>query len=84
MLDIPANARRCVKESVVRFVKAFDALVAVGRVRRVGRVRELRVYDRPVSKPSETVPTNFKVGTALVGQNPVRAILKGRLPTMQW
>lgn len=43
MVDTPARARRWVSERVVRFVKARDALVADGRVRRVGRVRVLSV-----------------------------------------
>ena len=47
LLEIPARVRRCVRESVVRFVKAFEALVADGSVRRVGRVSVLSVYERP-------------------------------------
>jgi len=54
----------------VRFVNARDALVADGRVRRVGNVRVLRVYDRPVSKPREIDPTNFKVKTPLEAMAP--------------
>jgi hypothetical protein len=45
--DMPARARKWVSEMVVRFVKAWEALVAEGRVRRVGRVRVLSVYERP-------------------------------------
>jgi len=62
---MPARVRRWVKETVVRFVNARDALVADGRVRRAGNVRVLRVYDRPVSKPREIDPTNFNVETVL-------------------
>jgi len=47
VLDTPARARRWVSEMVVRFVKALEALEADGRVRRVGSVSVLRVYDRP-------------------------------------
>lgn len=47
MPEIPARARRWVRETLVRFVNARDALLAEGRVRSVGRVRVLRVYDRP-------------------------------------
>lgn len=44
---MPASVRRWIRETLVRFVKAFEALVAVGRVSRVGRVRVLSVYERP-------------------------------------
>ena len=43
MLDMPARARRWVRESVERLVKAREALKAEGRARRVGTVRVLRV-----------------------------------------
>ena len=42
-----ARVRMCARESVVRFVKALEALEAVGRVSSVGRVRVLSVYERP-------------------------------------
>jgi hypothetical protein len=38
-----ARVRMCARESTVRFVKAFEALEAVGRVNSVGRVRVLSV-----------------------------------------
>lgn len=60
-----ASARRCVSEMVVRFVKAREALVALGRVRSVGSVRVLSVYERPVRRPSEMEPTNLSVETVL-------------------
>lgn len=63
LLEIPARVRRWVNETVVRFVNARDALVADGRVRSVGNVRVLSVYDKPVSKPREIDPTNFNVET---------------------
>jgi hypothetical protein len=40
---MPARARRCVSERVVRFVKALEALEADGRVSSVGRVSVLSV-----------------------------------------
>lgn len=43
LLDIPARVRRWVSEMVDRFVKAWEAVLAEGRVRRVGRVRVLSV-----------------------------------------
>jgi hypothetical protein len=46
---MPARMRRWARETVVRFVKAWEALVADGRVRREGRVSVLSVYDRPYS-----------------------------------
>jgi len=58
-----ASVRMCSSESVVRFVKAFEALEADGRVSRVGRVSVLSVYERPVSRPSEMEPTNLSVDT---------------------
>lgn len=60
-----ARVRMCVRESVVRFVKALEALEAVGRVSSVGRVRVLSVYERPVRRPSEMEPTNLSVDTVL-------------------
>ena len=42
-----ARVRRWRRETAVRFETAFEAVVADGRVRRVGSVRALRVYDRP-------------------------------------
>jgi hypothetical protein len=42
-----ASVRMCSSESVVRFVKAFEALEAEGRVSSVGRVSVLSVYERP-------------------------------------
>jgi len=63
--EIPARARRWVKETLVRFVNAREALLAEGSVRSVGRVRVLRVYDRPVRRPSEIEPTNLSVETPL-------------------
>jgi hypothetical protein len=47
VLDIPARARRCVLETALSDVKAFEALVADGRVRRVGTVSVLSVYESP-------------------------------------
>lgn len=47
LLEIPARVRRCVREMLVRFVKARDALEAEGSVSRVGNVRVLNVYDKP-------------------------------------
>jgi len=47
VLEIPARARRCVLETALRYVKAFEALVADGRVRRVGTVSVLSVYESP-------------------------------------
>jgi hypothetical protein len=38
----------------VRFVKARDALVAEGRVRSVGNVSVLSVYDRPCEELADT------------------------------
>lgn len=49
----------------MREVKAAEALEAEGRWRRVGRVMVERVYDRPVSNPTEMEPTNFNVVTVL-------------------
>jgi hypothetical protein len=46
-LEIPARVRTCVRDRLVRLVKAREALDAVGRVSKVGRVRVLRVYERP-------------------------------------
>lgn len=46
-LETAARVRRCVREMVVRFEKAFDALVADGSVSNVGTVNELSVYERP-------------------------------------
>jgi len=64
--DKPAKTRRWVRETLVRFVKAREATGAVGRVRRVGRVRVLSVYDNPVSRPREIEPTNLRVDTVRV------------------
>lgn len=44
---MPARVWRCVKERVVRFENARLAVLALGRVRRVGRVRVLSVYESP-------------------------------------
>jgi len=63
--EMPANARRWVRETFVRFVNAREALLADGKVRRVGRVRVLSVYDKPVRRPSEIEPTNLSVDTPL-------------------
>jgi hypothetical protein len=46
-LEIPARVRIWVRDTLVRLVKAREALDAVGRVSKVGRVRVLRVYERP-------------------------------------
>lgn len=42
MLEIPANTLRWVKEMLVRLAKALEALVADGRLNRVGRVSVVR------------------------------------------
>jgi hypothetical protein len=46
-LEIPARVRIWVRDTLVRLLKAREALDAVGRVSKVGRVRVLRVYERP-------------------------------------
>lgn len=46
-LETPASVRRWVSETVVRLVKAREALLAEGKVSRVGRVKVLSVYDNP-------------------------------------
>jgi hypothetical protein len=43
VLETPARERRCVLAVVVRDRKAFAAVLADGRVRRVGTVRVERV-----------------------------------------
>jgi len=43
LLDTPARTRRWVRESVVRLVKALEALLAEGSVSSVGSVNVLRV-----------------------------------------
>ena len=47
MLERPARARRCVSDTEVRFMKALEALFAVGSVKSVGSVSVLSVYERP-------------------------------------
>lgn len=44
---MPASVRRWIRETLVRFVKAREALAAVGIVSRVGSVSVLNVYERP-------------------------------------
>lgn len=51
---------------VDRRVKAREPLEADSRLRIVGRVSVLSVYERPVSNPREIEPTNFSVETVLV------------------
>lgn len=62
---MPAKVRAWVRDTEARFEKARDALVADGKVKRVGTVNVLRVYDRPVSRPREIDPTNLSVETVL-------------------
>lgn len=47
MLETPARARSWVLAVEARRWKAFAAVLADGRVSRVGTVRVERVYDRP-------------------------------------
>ena len=49
-------------ELEVRFEKAREALVADGRSRRVGRVRLLREYDRPLRHQIVSLYDSGEVG----------------------
>jgi hypothetical protein len=49
VVEMPARVRRWRSEVFVSLVMAWEAVLAEGRVRRVGRVRVLRVYERPYS-----------------------------------
>jgi hypothetical protein len=48
-VETPERMRRWRREVWVRFVMAWEAVLAEGRVSSVGRVRALRVYERPCS-----------------------------------
>ena len=47
VLETPARVRRWSSELALRFAKAFEALVAEGRVNSVGSVRVVKEYERP-------------------------------------
>jgi len=57
--EIEARVSICRVDCVWIVVKVRDAKEADGRSAREGRVIEARVYDVPVKRPREIVPTNL-------------------------
>jgi hypothetical protein len=55
-------------ELEVRFEKAWEALAADGRSRRVGRVRLLREYDRPLRYQIVSIYDSGEVGEEVEGE----------------
>lgn len=63
--DRLAREVRCVDAVDAMLRKALAADEAEGSSRTDGRVRAERVYEVPVKRPNETVPTNLRTDTFL-------------------